>query len=171
YRALLDQYDARRVVVSGDSCGGGLAVSTLLTLRSAGDPLPAGVFLISPLLDFAAEGGSATTNDGIDPLISKAMVVEMGKVYIGDIDPHEHPTASPLWGTHESLPPMYLTAGSTEVVRDDAARLAASVVDSGGEATLELADGMVHIWTLFPFLPEATATMTRIGAFVRSCID
>jgi len=168
YRALLERYDAARVVVSGDSCGGGLALSTLLSVRASGDPMPAAAFLVSPLLDFAGEGDSATANDGVDPLISRTMVVDMGKVYIGDIDPHEHPIASPLWGTHEGLPPLFLTAGDTEVLRDDAARLAASVLAAGGEATLELAEGMVHIWTLFPFLPEAADSLARIGAFVRS---
>jgi acetyl esterase/lipase len=153
--------------MSGDSAGGGLAIATLLALRDAGTPLPAGAFAISPLLDLAGEGDSMSLNAGRDPLIDRKMVVDMGKVYIGDIDPHEHPHASPLWGRHHDLPPLLLLASTSEVLRDDAVRLQASVAKAGGRATLSLAEEMVHVWTLFPFLSQTTRSMEMIGSFVR----
>lgn len=160
---------ASSTIISGDSAGGGLAMATLLALRDAKSELPAAGIAISPLLDLNGEGDSMRTNAETDPLIDRTMVVEMGKVYIGDIDPHRHPLASPLWAKHHGLPPLFLTASASEVLKDDAVRLAASVRQAGGRATLSLPDGMVHIWTLFPFLREAASSLALIGDFAREC--
>jgi acetyl esterase/lipase len=167
YRWCRRSWDAARTVVSGDSAGGGLAIATLLASRDAGIAVPAGAVAISPLLDLSGEGESITSNKKTDPLIDGTMVVEIGKVYIGAIDPHQHPLASPLWGRHHDLPPVLLLASASEVLRDDAVRLAASVRNAGGQATLYLPDDMVHIWTLFPFLNESLRSMNLIGSFAR----
>ncbi|KAE8765881.1 alpha/beta hydrolase [Georgenia thermotolerans] len=168
YRWALAQWDASRIVISGDSAGGGLAMATLLALRDSGAPRPAAGVTISALLDLAGEGQSATTNAESDPLIDRAMVVDMGKVYIGDIDPHTEPYCSPLWGQHNDLPPLLLLASNSEVLRDDSVRFAESVRAAGGSAELSLPEGMVHIWTLFPKLEQAEASLKEIGDFVRS---
>lgn len=161
--------DASSTIISGDSAGGGLAIATLLELRDTKAKLPAAGVAISPLLDLSGEGDSMHANAKSDPLIDRTMVVEMGKLYIGDIDPHQHPLASPLWGMHDGLPPLLLMASASEVLKDDAVRLAASVRRAGGRAVLSLPDGMVHIWTLFPFLREANKSLALIGDFAREC--
>lgn len=171
YQALVKEIDPNRVVISGDSAGGGLAIATLLAVRDEGVPLPSAAFAISPLLDLAGTGESAETNAEADPLIDRNMVVEMGKVYIGELDPKATPLASPLYGDHKGLPPLLLLASNSEVLRDDATRLAESVNASGGDATILLPDGMVHIWTLFPFLPQAERSLHDIGEFVRNHLD
>ncbi|SDZ01410.1 Acetyl esterase/lipase [Geodermatophilus africanus] len=167
YAWALKTWEPAQIVISGDSAGGGLAMATLLALRDSGQPMPAAAFAISPLLDLAGESPSMQSNDGKDPLIDQNMVVEMGKVYIGDIDPHEHPYCSALWGKHHDLPPLLLLASNSEVLRDDSVRLAESVKAAGGSAELSLPDGMVHIWTLFPFLEQAAASLEVIGGFVK----
>ena len=161
--------EASSTIISGDSAGGGLAIATLLALRDAKAKPPAAGIAISPLLDLSGEGDSMRTNAKTDPLIDRTMVVEMGKVYIGDIDPHQHPLASPLWGKHHGLPPLLLIASASEVLKDDVVRLAASVRAAGGEVTVSLPEGMVHIWTLFPFLREAADSLDLIGKFAREC--
>jgi epsilon-lactone hydrolase len=161
--------EASSTIISGDSAGGGLAIATLLALRDAKAKPPAAGIAISPLLDLSGEGDSMRTNAKTDPLIDRTMVVEMGKVYIGDIDPHQHPLASPLWGKHHGLPPLLLMASASEVLKDDVVRLAASVRAAGGEVTVSLPEGMVHIWTLFPFLREAADSLDLIGKFAREC--
>jgi epsilon-lactone hydrolase len=167
YRWAARQWQAKDILVSGDSAGGGLCLATLMALRDAGDPPPAGGIAISPLLDLAGEGESCETNKDRDPLIDRNMIVSMGQVYIGELDPHEHPRASPLWGKHHGLPPLFLTVSDSEVLRDDVVRLAASVTAAGGSARTSYPDGLVHIWTIFPFLPEAEASLAEIGAFAR----
>lgn len=167
YRAVTAEMDPKRIVLSGDSAGGGLCMATLLNIRDQGLPLPAGGIGICPLLDLAGEGDSADIPS--DPLIGRDLIVGMGKVYIGDIDPHDHPLASPLWGTHHGLPPIYLCASASEALRDDAVRMAASITAAGGKVRLSLVEDYVHIWTFFPFLEASAKTLGEIGAFTREC--
>lgn len=164
YDWALQTWGSEAIAISGDSAGGGLAMALLLKIRDEGKPQPAAGVGISPLLDLAGEGDESNVND---PLIDKNMVVSMGKVYIGEIDPHEHPYCSPLWGTHEKLPPLLVLASTTETLRDDSARFVASVKAAGGQAELSLAPGMIHIWTFFPFLEQAEKSMAEIGAFLK----
>src|SRR5229473_8703067 len=52
YRALLSAgYSPQRIVVSGESAGGGLTLSLLLAVRAAGVALPAAAALFSPWTD------------------------------------------------------------------------------------------------------------------------
>ena len=170
YRWALEQWAPSDIVISGDSAGGGLAMATLLLIRDKGLSKPAAGVGISPLLDLAGEGDSTRTNADSDPLIDRKMIVEMGKVYIGDIDPHANPYCSPVWGEKNDLPPLLLLASTTETLRDDAVRFAEGVSAAGGSAELSLAPGMIHIWTLFPFLEQAELSMAVIGDFVHSKI-
>jgi acetyl esterase/lipase len=51
YLYLLQDYDPKTILVMGDSAGGGLISSLLITLRDQGLPLPAGAMLLSPWVD------------------------------------------------------------------------------------------------------------------------
>jgi acetyl esterase/lipase len=85
YRWLLDQgLTADHLVVAGDSAGGGLAVATLLGVRDAGLPQPALAVPISPLVDLEGTGESMTTRADADPMVSKARLLEMVGLFLGD---------------------------------------------------------------------------------------
>lgn len=167
YQAVIAETDPARVLLCGDSAGGGLCMATLMNLRDRGLPLPAGGIGICPYLDMAGEGESADIPS--DPLIGRDLIVGMGQVYIGERDPHEHPLASPLWGKHHDLPPVYLCASASEALRDDSVRMAKSIEAAGGKVKLTLVEGYVHIWPFFPFLQAAAATLDEIGAFANEC--
>jgi acetyl esterase/lipase len=51
YLYLLSEYDPKCILLAGDSAGGGLIASTLVTIRDQGLPLPAGAMLLSPWVD------------------------------------------------------------------------------------------------------------------------
>ncbi|RPA84802.1 alpha/beta-hydrolase [Ascobolus immersus RN42] len=53
YLYILSAHPASRVLVLGDSAGGNLCLSLLVTLRDRGIPLPAGGILLSPWVDLA----------------------------------------------------------------------------------------------------------------------
>lgn len=168
YRWALERWNADRIVVTGDSVGGGLALALLTVIRDQGLPRPAAGVAISPNADLSGQGESTTTNADSDPLIHKEMIVEIGKIYIGEDGDPQHPLCSPVFAEKHDLPPLLLTASTTEVLRDDAVRFAEGVREAGGSADLLLAPGMIHIWTLFPFLEQTTESMRAIGDFIQS---
>lgn len=51
YLYLLTIQDPTTIILAGDSAGGGMVMSMLVTLRDRGLPLPAGAILISPWVD------------------------------------------------------------------------------------------------------------------------
>ncbi|KAG5294322.1 lipase/esterase [Histoplasma ohiense] len=51
YLYLLSMYKPSEIIISGDSAGGGIALSILVTLRDQRMPLPAGAILLSPWVD------------------------------------------------------------------------------------------------------------------------
>src|SRR5436190_16349234 len=70
YRWLLDRKIApSRLVIAGDSAGGGLTVATLLALRDARVPLPAAGICISPWVDLTCAGATYATRAAVDPIV------------------------------------------------------------------------------------------------------
>jgi phosphinothricin tripeptide acetyl hydrolase len=169
YRWLLDQAIApERIVIAGDSAGGGLTVATLLALREARVPLPAGGVCISPWVDLTCSGASYATKVDADPIVQRSGVEEMARAYLGATSPRT-PLASPLFADLRGLPPLLIHVGSDEVLLDDAVQLAARAKAAGVDVTLEVYDRMIHVWHWFlPMLDEAQTAVEAIGRFVRS---
>ena len=168
YRWLLDQGIApQHLVIAGDSAGGGLTVATLLALREARVPLPAGGVCISPWVDLTCSGESYRTKAGVDPIVGQAGVAEMAQAYLGTASPRT-PLASPLFADLRGLPPLLIHVGSDEVLLDDAVQLAARAKAAGVETTIEVWERMIHVWHWFlPMLDEAHAAVETIGRFTR----
>jgi monoterpene epsilon-lactone hydrolase len=159
--------DPGRIVLAGDSAGGGLAAATLVALRDARTPLPAAGVLLSPWVDLEAGGASLATNAGADPMVDPGALRLAAAAYLGDV-PARHPLASPLHAGLARLPPLLVQVGTREVLLDDAVRFAARARAAGVDVALERWDGMIHVWHAFaPLLPEATDALDAIGAFVR----
>jgi len=169
YRWLLDQAIApEHIVIAGDSAGGGLTVATLLALREARVPLPAGGVCISPWVDLTCGGASYATKADADPIVRRAGVEEMARAYLGATPPRT-PLASPLFADLRGLPPLLIHVGSDEVLLDDAVQLAERARAAGVDATLEVYERMIHVWHWFlPMLEEAETAVEAIGRFVRS---
>jgi monoterpene epsilon-lactone hydrolase len=169
YRWLLGQgVEPGHVVIGGDSAGGGLAMATLLALRDAGDPLPAGGVAVSPLADFTVSGESMTTRAHLDPIASKEMLEGLGGLYRGDAAAAD-PYLSPVFGDFTGLPPLLVLVGSDEVLHDDATRLVAKATADGTDARLLVGQDQHHIWPLFAsILPEGQEALDEIGRFARS---
>jgi acetyl esterase/lipase len=156
------------IVLGGDSAGGGLALALLAALRECGQPLPAGAILFSPWTDLACTGETLRTHDGLDPMFASRVIPKSAQLYLGD-QPATHPYASPLYANLAGLPPLYILAGSTEVLLDDARRAAAKAKAAGVRVTLEIWPDMPHAWPLFvsSMVPESGQALDRAAAFLR----
>jgi len=168
YRALITDVDPATVTIAGDSAGGGATLSTLVALRDAGDPLPAAAYLLSPWTDLTGSGESVVTRAAADPMFDGTKIAEAGRVYAGDV-PLDHPGVSPLFADLTGLPPMLIQTGMDEVLLSDSTRLADRARDAGVDVTLDLAEGMWHVYQLFaPVVPEATDALVRAAVFMRA---
>jgi len=169
YEWLLGQgLDARRIVVAGDSAGGGLTVATLLALRDRGRPLPAAGVCISPWVDLTCSAQSYTSKAAVDPIVTQESVTMLAKAYVGAGDV-KAPLVSPLYANLAGLPPLLVHVGSDEVLLDDALGLGERARKAGVDVQVEEWPAMIHVWHWFqPMLEDAERATKAIGEFVRA---
>jgi epsilon-lactone hydrolase len=167
YRWLLATgTDPAPVAIAGNSAGGGLALSVLLALRDAGDPLPAAAIALSPWTDLAATGESLRTNAATEVLLDPVHLPATAALYV-DTEHLCHPYVSPLYGDLTGLPPLLVQASTSEILLDDATRLADRARGAGVDVTLHLADGVPHVWHLFAdALPEAVDALVDLALWL-----
>jgi epsilon-lactone hydrolase len=167
YRWLRAQgQPAARIVIGGDSAGGGITASALVALRDAGDALPAGGVCISPWVDLTNSNESFKTRAEADKLFGPNQAAEATALYLGDGDPKQ-PLASPVFADLAGLPPLLVHVGDAEVLLDDAAALAAKARAAGVEVTHRVYPEMPHVWHLsYPAFPEAVEAVSEIAVFV-----
>jgi acetyl esterase/lipase len=168
YRALLERVAPERIVVAGDSAGGNLAHGLLLHAAEAGLPMPAGLVLLSPWSDLTMSGPSVRANDGIDPFIPEIALWRCARVACAGLDAADW-RCSPLFGPdalQARLPPTLVQAGSTEVLRDDARRVADALARNGVPVELQLFAHVPHVPPMWGNLPEGRDATRRVGAFL-----
>jgi acetyl esterase/lipase len=168
YRWLVAQgADPRRIILIGDSAGGGLVLATMLRLRDEGVELPAAAVVLSPWTDLALTGESFRLNAVIDPMIPVELAPRVVELCLAGADPRD-PYASPLYGELSGLPPTLILVGSDEVLRDDAVRMADKMRLAGCAVEIEVWQYMWHAWhMLVRLMPEARAAIARIATFTQ----
>jgi monoterpene epsilon-lactone hydrolase len=165
YRELLES--GQKVVVAGDSAGGGLALALMIAARGAGLPQPAAAVLYSPWTDVSLSGGSMDSRGEFDPLFARAQMTESADWYVGGQDAQAD-LASPLFADLAGLPPLLIQVGSAEVLLDDSLRLAVRAAESEVDVSLDVVAGAPHVFQYFTgFLPEADEALERAATFVR----
>jgi len=162
---LAEGIDTGRIVIAGDSAGGGLAAS--VTMHALADGvLPAGVICCSPWVDLTITADTYDTNAESDKLFSRTSAEEAAPAYLGGADPM-NPIASPLFGDWDGAPPLLILVGDAEVLLDDSRKLADVAKAAGVDVTLSIYPEMPHIWTMsYPAFPEAVEGVTEMAEFV-----
>jgi epsilon-lactone hydrolase len=167
YEGLLGQgVDPGRIVLAGESAGGGLAVAVLLAAREAGLPMPSCLYLMSPYADLTLSGESLVTRESLDPILTPEGLRARAPEYIGGADAAD-PLISPIFGDLSGLPPLLIQVGSHEILLSDALRLAARAATSDVAVTLEVTPGAPHVFQGFGgLLDEAVAALGRASEFI-----
>jgi acetyl esterase/lipase len=161
--ALID--GDHRVVLAGDSAGGGLAAAVT---GAAADSVPlAGLCLISPWLDLTVSAGTYDSRATTDELFSADSARQAAALYLQGHDARD-PLASPLFADVRHFPATVVFAGGHEVLLDDALTFAQHLARAGVSVDLHVRTGMQHVWPLlFPDLDESKWAVRVIGEFVR----
>jgi acetyl esterase/lipase len=169
YQGLLEQgVDAGQIALAGESAGGGLAVATLLALRDAGVPLPSCAFLMSPYADLTLSGDSIADREAVDRTLTPEGLRLRILDYVAGADASD-PLISPVFADLTGLPPLLIQVGSNEILLSDALRLAERAATDDVTVTLDVTDGVGHVFQAFAaMLDEADAALVRASAFLRT---
>ncbi len=159
-------FDHKKIVISGDSAGGGLAICTLVRLRDENAPQPAAGVVMSPWLDLLNSGDSGKRLAKEDPMLSVVSGHNYAKLY-GTENDLKHPHISPLYTDPKGLPPILIQVSNHEILLDDTTRFETKAKAAGVNIEVEYWDKMVHVWQAYgPYLPEAMKAIEKMGDYI-----
>ena len=163
---LREGYDAKKIIIAGDSAGGGLTLATTLAIRDEGHPLPAALICLSPWTDLTFSGASHETNAEKSVILYPPNLRPWAEAYLAFADPRT-PHISPAFADLKNFPPILIQAGEEEILLDDARMVAERAQAAGVDVTLSVYEGMWHVWqTAGMLLPDARKAFEEIGEFV-----
>jgi monoterpene epsilon-lactone hydrolase len=154
-----------KIIIGGDSAGGGLTLATLLSLKGEDEALPALAVLLSPWTDLEGTGESMKTRAEVDPWLSPDATRAIPTLYTRDLD-LSHPLVSPIYADLSCLPSMLVHVGNDEILLSDSARLVDRAREAGVEVTFKVWDDMWHVFQTFA-IPEGQQAIDEIGEFVQ----
>lgn len=168
YDAVRSANPNARIFVGGDSAGGGLTLTLLARLLRKDASLPSGVFALSPLTDLTFSGDSIRTNARSDVELPAERIPDMTAMYLDGTDPSD-PDVSPLKADFTGAPPVWITAGDTEILRDDSRRMVDRLRAQGVPVTYVEERDLPHVWPIFHnYLPEARATLAALASWIQA---
>jgi monoterpene epsilon-lactone hydrolase len=165
YRWLIERgTDPEEIVLAGDSSGGGMVMSMLLSLKRDGLPQPSGAMLFCPGVDLTF---NLRPDEGAEPVLSADLARRVLDGYLGG-HPVDDPLVSPLTADLSGLPPLLIQAATGDERCAEAQALAERAREQGVDARLELYPVETHVFQIFwTFLPEATEALESAGRFAR----
>jgi acetyl esterase/lipase len=163
-------HEPSEVVVVGDSAGGNLALALLLTLRERGIPMPVLAVGLCPWVDIACSGQSMITNDGID-WVGRTMAVQWGEWFASGHDLRD-PLVSPLYADVHGLAPMYIQAGTGEILIDQIRDFVDRAKQQGITIAYDEWENMPHDFQAYgETVPQAADALARLASQLREYTD
>ena len=164
YRQLQERYSARRILVMGDSAGGGFSLALAQeVLKTDSLELPSQLVLISPWVDVA--GGDDALQE-YDTFLNNEVLRQVGADWAGEIDVHD-PIVSPLYGDMQDLPPTDLFTGTWEVFYTDIVKTFDKMKAAGVDVRLHVKEKMGHVYPLWP-CPEGKEARKEIAKIINN---
>ncbi|MDE6931681.1 MAG: alpha/beta hydrolase [Oscillospiraceae bacterium] len=149
---MLLGYDAKNITVCGDSAGGNLALVLGLKLKEERRALPRSFVLFSPWTDLTLTSPSHAEKAELDPILTMEYLKSAREAYVPEGISKEavykNPDVSPLFGDHTGFPPVYIQAGSNEILLDDSAGLQKKLAKQHVSAKIDIYEGMWHVFQM-----------------------
>lgn len=169
YQGLLEEgLNPARLALIGDSCGGGMALATLLAAKRQGLPMAAAAVSLGGWFDLSASFPSATAPAGRDPFANARFTRARGLDYLGADGDLKDPRYSVAYDDPTGLPALLLQVGQVDLTRDEALAVAQQASKAGVAVTVEVWPEMVHGFQGLASagIPESLAAMDSVNSFL-----
>ena len=168
FRELRNQFAPKKLIVSGDSAGGGLSLALGFALRDAGEAQPAGYLLLCPWGDLAMQGESIKRNRDSEPMLSRENLALSAEYYAAEQD-LTNPSLSPIHGDYRGLAPIYIQAAGKDILLDDARAIAHAAREANVVTKIEVFADMMHVFQIgAEYVPEGQRAVVLAGAWAKS---
>ena len=165
---IIDEAQAEfgRVILFGDSAGGGLALSLAMQRRDTGARQVDGLVLYAPWVDVTMTNPRIEEVQGRDKILRVPGLAWAGRAWAADLDPTD-PRVSPLYGDPAGLPPMRIFQGDADILGPDTIEFARKAARAGVDVRLRVEPDGFHVYVLsVPIIPEAEAALDRSARFI-----
>jgi len=166
YSELLKRIPASRIIIMGDSAGGGFSLALSEEIHEQSLPSPMHLILISPWVDIT--GGDDSIEE-YDNWLHCDELRKFGLSWANGIDPHD-PMVSPLYGNMQGLPPTDIFVGTWEVFYPDIVTCSEKLKAAGVSVTLHVGEELGHVYPLYP-APEGKKARRTIADIVNSSTE
>lgn len=153
------------VVLSGDSAGGGYALSVAQGVRDSGGTPPTALVLVSPWVDLSASAPDQPAVALTDPWLTLPTLHVYATWWAGSHDDRTRAEPSPALGDLHDLPPTLVFCGTRDLLHPENVLLAERARESGWDYTFVEGPGLIHVYPLLP-IPEAKAAKRQIVDFL-----
>lgn len=181
-------YEPGRIILCGDSAGGGLCYALCQKLRDKGRTVPAGIIAISPWTDLTSSNESYIINKKNDPSMTVERLKYFADCYtygshsednglIPNVNPDveddrrikSDPRLSPLFDSQEGMPESLIFVGGDEIMYDDSYYLHEKLIGAGCVSELVVAPGLWHGYILYD-LPDRDSDFDKIKKFIKKAV-
>jgi acetyl esterase len=166
------EFGTTRLLIGGESAGGGLSATTLLRVRDRIGAIDRflGANLVYGVYDLSGTPSSRNASD--DTLVLRRSDMEsFGRLYLGDdVEKRFLPDVSPLYADLSGLPPALFTVGGLDPLLDDSLFMSARWQAAGNEAELAFYPECPHGFDMFPTKAGTTAHRRELD-FLSSRLD
>ncbi|WP_436868906.1 alpha/beta hydrolase fold domain-containing protein [Acinetobacter courvalinii] len=166
YMKVLTENPNKKILIAGDSAGGGLALAFTQMLRDEKQKLPKGLILFSPWLDVSLSDPEVLKLKDKDKMLAIPGAKWAGEKWAGKVAVN-NPRVSPLFGSFDNLPPIALFVGSGELLYNDAKRLQKKAIQENLNISFFEYPELFHVWVALP-IPEANQAMEQVSFFVKA---
>jgi len=164
YKALIEQ--GQKVVLAGDSAGGGLALALLHRICNSDLPAPLCLVGISIWADLTLSSNAITANRKTELMLPLKWLIRARDMYAGSTA-FDHPELSPINGDFTNPPPVQLLVGAGEILADDTHNMEARLRAFAGDVETVIREGLPHVWPLhFGRSPEADEAISKMANFI-----
>ena len=155
YKQYCEKYPERKIIVMGDSAGGGFSLALAEYFKAEGIRMPDELILFSPWVDVAMENEEIKDYQPKDPFLFSESLVPVGKHWAADLDNHDW-RVSPIYGDLKGIRNVTVFVGTDEIIYPDAVRMF-HMLDKDVSNELVVGEGMNHVYPLFRIVEAVSA--------------
>lgn len=164
YRHYVELYSGKRMILMGDSAGGGFSLGLAQVLREEAVTQPEQLILLSPWIDLTMENEDMIPYEKVDPMLGIYGLKAMGEIWADDLDV-TNPMVSPIYGDMDGLGRISLFVGTREIFYPEIMRLDQKLTEAGIDHDLYIGEGMNHVYPVYP-IPEGAEAIKTIETLI-----
>ncbi len=148
YEQVCRENEGKKIILMGDSAGGGYALALAEGLSAHGLDQPDELILLSPWVDVTMSNPGIP--DYYDPMLTVTMGRTSGETWAGSL-PMDDWQVSPIYGDLSDLMNVTIFVGTRELFYPDDTLLAEKLQDNPN-VTLVIGKGQNHVYPVYPTL-------------------